>query len=243
MLGTLVIYGVILTVLVIASIMFAAARVEQQNLDLWTLGAPPPPPAPEIKKVEEQKPKVEETKIAMTKAVEENLMQPTKPPEKTSVERNPNKSVPTNFVGKVGAEKEIASSGPVNIGSGGVSSGGGGNPVKVSDDEPPPRATPKPQPTPPKGPISGGVLNGKAISKPVPPYPAIARTARQSGVVTVQITVDESGKVISARAVSGPPLLLQTAQQAAYGARFSPTMLSGQAVKVTGTITYNFVLQ
>jgi protein TonB len=85
-------------------------------------------------------------------------------------------------------------------------------------------------------------LNGKAISKPEPAYPAIARTARASGQVTVQITVDESGRVVSASAVSGHPLLRQAAEGAARRARFSPTLLSGQPVKVTGVITYNFVL-
>jgi TonB family protein len=110
---------------------------------------------------------------------------------------------------------------------------------EVSDD-PPPKPTPPPKP---KAPISGGVLNGKAISLPKPPYPAIAKAARASGTVTVQVTIDESGKVISARAVSGHPLLQQAAVQAAYGARFSPTQLSGQPVKVTGVITYNFVAQ
>jgi protein TonB len=87
------------------------------------------------------------------------------------------------------------------------------------------------------------VLNGKAISLPKPPYPAIAKAARASGTVTVQVTIDESGKVVSARAVGGHPLLQQAAVQAAYGARFSPTQLSGQPVKVTGVITYNFVAQ
>ncbi|HWT00586.1 MAG TPA: energy transducer TonB [Pyrinomonadaceae bacterium] len=108
---------------------------------------------------------------------------------------------------------------------------------KVSDD-PPPKAPPPPRPD---RPISGGVLNGKAISLPRPTYPAIARAARASGTVTVQVTIDESGKVISARAVGGHPLLQQSAVQAAYGARFSPTQLSGQPVKVTGVLTYNFV--
>jgi protein TonB len=84
------------------------------------------------------------------------------------------------------------------------------------------------------------VLNGKALSLPRPAYPAIARAARASGTVTVQVTIDESGKVASASAVSGHPLLKQAAVQAAYGARFSPTLLSGQPVKVTGVITYNF---
>ena len=91
--------------------------------------------------------------------------------------------------------------------------------------------------------ISGGVLNGKAISKPQPAYPAIAKAAKASGNVTVQVLVDERGNVISARAVSGHPLLQQSAVSAARGAKFRPTLVSGQPVKVTGVITYNFVLQ
>ncbi|HKR02053.1 MAG TPA: TonB family protein [Pyrinomonadaceae bacterium] len=109
-------------------------------------------------------------------------------------------------------------------------------------DEPPPTPAETPAPKP-KGPISGGVLNGKAISKPAPPYPPVARAARASGTVIVQVSVDETGKVTSARAVSGHPLLQQAAVQAAYQARFSPTLLSGQPVKVTGVLTYNFVIQ
>ncbi|HEV7892622.1 MAG TPA: energy transducer TonB [Pyrinomonadaceae bacterium] len=114
-------------------------------------------------------------------------------------------------------------------------------PVTVGVDEPPP--PPKPQPTPKSVIVSGGVLNGKAISKPQPAYPPIAKAARAEGVVTVQILVDESGRVISAAAVSGHPLLQQAAVAAARQARFSPTLLSGQPVKVSGVITYNFVLQ
>jgi TonB family protein len=91
--------------------------------------------------------------------------------------------------------------------------------------------------------ISGGVLNGKAISLPKPAYPPIAKAARASGAVNVQVTVDESGAVISARAVSGHPLLQQAATSAARGAKFRPTLLSGQPVKVTGVIVYNFVEQ
>jgi TonB family protein len=112
--------------------------------------------------------------------------------------------------------------------------------VVVSDDPPPP---PKPKPTPPRAPISGGVLNGKAISLPKPAYPPIARQARASGQVVVQVTIDENGSVISAHAVSGHPLLQAAATAAARGARFSPTKLSGQPVKVTGVIQYNFVAQ
>lgn len=91
--------------------------------------------------------------------------------------------------------------------------------------------------------IRGYVLNGRALSKPAPPYPAIARTARAQGAVMVQILVDEEGRVLSACAASGHPLLQQAAVQAAYQARFSPTLLSGQPVRVSGVITYNFVLE
>jgi TonB family protein len=66
---------------------------------------------------------------------------------------------------------------------------------------------------------------------------------RVQGMVSVQVLIDETGKVVSAKAVSGNPVLMPAAQQAAYGARFSPTKLGDQAVKVSGVITYNFVLQ
>jgi TonB family protein len=90
--------------------------------------------------------------------------------------------------------------------------------------------------------ISGGVLNGKAVSKPEPPYPSLAKAARASGTVTVQVTVDESGKVVAAKAVSGHPLLQSAAVAAARQATFKPTLLSGEPVRVTGVLTYNFVL-
>lgn len=89
--------------------------------------------------------------------------------------------------------------------------------------------------------ISAGVLNGKAISLPKPTYPQIARAAQASGTVVVQITIDENGNVMSATAISGHPLLKASAVEAAYGAKFTPTLLEGMPVKVTGTINYNFL--
>jgi protein TonB len=91
--------------------------------------------------------------------------------------------------------------------------------------------------------ISGGVLQGKAISKPQPVYPPAAKAARVGGTVAVAVVVGESGAVESAEATSGPELLRDAAVEAARAARFSPTLLAGQPVKVSGFITYNFVLQ
>jgi protein TonB len=122
-------------------------------------------------------------------------------------------------------------------GLGGTSTGSGDSSSGKEDAPPPPPVAKK---EPPKT-ISGGVLNGKAVSLPKPPYPPAARAVRASGAVSVQVLIDESGRVVSASAASGHPLLRAAAEQAARGARFSPTLLSGQPVKVSGIITYNFV--
>ena len=90
-------------------------------------------------------------------------------------------------------------------------------------------------------PASGGVLNGKATFLPKPPYPAAARAVRASGAVNVQVTIDENGNVVSASAVSGHPLLWQASEKAAYQAKFSPTYIDGQKVKVTGVIVYKYI--
>ncbi|HKO45067.1 MAG TPA: TonB family protein [Pyrinomonadaceae bacterium] len=122
-------------------------------------------------------------------------------------------------------------------------------------DPPPPKVEPVPiegplegpplPQTPPSAgaPISAGVLNGKAISLPKPPYPPAARAAKASGTVVVQVTLEEDGKVTNASAVSGHPLLRAAAVAAAYEAKFSPTRVGGKPVKVTGVINYNFVAE
>jgi protein TonB len=145
---------------------------------------------------------------------------------------------PVNASGPVGPQSCCGPTGP---------SSEPGGPVVSGPVEPPPvRKVPTPAPTPqtPAGPVrlSSVVISSKAISKPAPPYPMIAKEGRIQGPVAVQIVIDEQGRVISARATSGHPLLQAAAVQAAYQARFSPTLLNGQPVKVTGSITYNFVL-
>jgi TonB family protein len=111
-------------------------------------------------------------------------------------------------------------------------------PMVKLDSEPPP--TPAPRPI--LKPVSGGVLNGTALSLPPPVYPEGAKRSRTSGVVTVDVILDETGKVVSATASSGPTMLRDAAVQAALKARFSPTKLSGQPVKVSGVINYKFAL-
>lgn len=91
-------------------------------------------------------------------------------------------------------------------------------------------------------PLNAGIINGKAISLPKPQYPLNARNLRAEGLVTVEVLLDEEGKVVSARAVDGNTMLRQAAVNAARLARFTPTILSGRPVKVTGVIMYKFSL-
>jgi len=91
--------------------------------------------------------------------------------------------------------------------------------------------------------IDGGILNDKAISKPQPAYPPIAKAARAQGTVAVRVFVNTDGDVTFTQALSGHPLLQAAAVEAARRAKFAPTRIDGVPVKVDGTLTYDFVLE
>jgi protein TonB len=240
LLGTVAIYLVIGVTLVVVSIMYASANLESQDLDFITLVAPVPvPQAAQPEKHEEAKPQETKQNVDVRKELIADVSESRVPPKEISAKASDIPPVRRGVTTIVGNESSNAAV-PLAAGSGTGTGPVGPTKVNIAEEPPPP---PPPQPTPPRAPISGGVLNGKAISLPKPAYPAIARQAHASGTVVVQVTIDENGSVISAHAVSGHPLLQGVAVAAARGARFSPTKLSGQPVKVTGVITYNFVAQ
>lgn len=101
-----------------------------------------------------------------------------------------------------------------------------------------------PEATPAEKVIIGyDVKVGKAKSLPKPVYPESARNAGIAGEVKIEVLIDQTGKVIEAKAVGGVEdlALRQASEAAALQAEFSPTPLSGEPVKVRGVITYNFV--
>jgi TonB family protein len=102
-------------------------------------------------------------------------------------------------------------------------------PVITADSNPPPKAK-----------VSGGIVNGRAINLVRPAYPKTAREAGASGKVEVRIVFDEKGDVIWAKAMSGHPELRQSAEDAAWKTKFSPTVLSGEPVKTSGILLYDF---
>jgi periplasmic protein TonB len=127
-------------------------------------------------------------------------------------------------------------------GIGGTSTNNSGGRSDLVKDTPPAPPKEETKPPKPKTVVSLGVIESKITQKATPPYPEMAKRARVSGAVTVQILLDEQGRVVNARATNGHPLLRAAAERAAYQTRFSPTFLSNQPVKVSGVITFNFVL-
>jgi len=239
LLGTVAIYAVIGISLLVAGILYAPAYLDAQDLELTTLVAPVPVPQQATPEKQEAKPQKQEQNVDVRKELIADVSRTELVPKEVSAKASDIPPVRRGVQTILGSESSNAAV-PMAAGPGTGTGTGPVGPTHVLSEEPPP---PPPKPTPPRAPISGGVLNGKAISLPKPAYPPIARQAHASGTVVVQVTIDENGSVISAHAVSGHPLLQAVAVAAARGARFSPTKLSGQPVKVTGVITYNFVAQ
>ncbi|MGI8410382.1 MAG: TonB family protein, partial [Pyrinomonadaceae bacterium] len=99
----------------------------------------------------------------------------------------------------------------------------------------------RPGQTPPSNrTVNSGVLNGRATRLPSPSYPSIARQARASGQVAVEVSVDERGNIVSARAISGHLLLRPAAESAARQSKINPARIDNQNVRSTGVLLYNF---
>jgi TonB family protein len=88
--------------------------------------------------------------------------------------------------------------------------------------------------------VNFGALNRFASRLTVPVYPPIERQRNTEGLVTVELTLDEEGKITSAKAISGPRGLRQSAEDAVRKSKFNPVMVDNKAVKATGFINFNF---
>lgn len=169
---------------------------------------------------------------------------PQEAPTEISTTPNLNKSRPEGLfkLDLFGPERDAGQpTGP--IGSGGPGSGlseaAPPVPEVVTAAEPPPVAV-KPEPRKPVT-QTKGVVNGYAVSLPKPVYPPSAVAINVTGNVNVQVLIDEKGNVVSAKAVTGHFMLKAEAERAAWKAKFKPTYLSDEPVKVTGVIVYRFM--
>lgn len=94
----------------------------------------------------------------------------------------------------------------------------------------------------PTGPITVGSLLPYAEKQAAPVYPPAARSMRATGIVKVEVAVDEQGNVVEVKNTSGPTLLQASAKDAIRKWKFRPIMIEGQAVQAVGFVNFNFSL-
>ncbi|MBD0372019.1 MAG: TonB family protein [Pyrinomonadaceae bacterium] len=252
-LATMAAYALVLMAMGVVGVYAYEAQINDQNLELVAL-VPPDVEAPKPPE-ERQRPRVNAPPT--TPNVGDQRVMSAGPnrtaPSSTSpdptlisgkAQASTNQAPPENIPG--GVRNLGLSSGPYNPNAERNSSASGTTGDKGAGimDEPPPPASVKKSEPPKKERIPYiGPVTSQALSLPQPVYTQVAKLAGAQGPVTVEILIDETGRVISAHATSGHPLLKVESEKAAYRARFSPTLLQNQPVKAKGVITFNFILK
>ncbi len=243
-----VIVGILFLAAVVASLYAADIDIGAAEFDMARLIAP------EVVEAPEPEPEAAPERTASASSSElprrnSNMQRVTESPEAVpttvSTVQNTSKARPaSDFI--IGPGQELDGSAVRGPGKAGNSAGGepkqgltdeiAGIAKPTKTNEPPPPVK-KPEPQVPQ---SLGVINGRAIDLPTPPYPPQALAVGIQGNVSVQVLIDEQGRVVTAKAVGGPKLLQASAVNAAKRARFIPTQLSLKPVKATGIIVYKF---
>jgi protein TonB len=252
LLGTLALYAALIACAGVVSVYAYNARLDEQTYEVtilpsWAL--PMATQTPEHANEHTQTHRATAGEVSIRKQLVLDLKTTPHTPPPISTQYSPIKPLPPWLV-KLGDHDSdpasIGGVGPIGLGGdGAVPSVANARPhvVVVTEDVRPPEAVkPTPAPTPPQVLKLSQLVSSKIVNKPVPLYPRLAQLTGTQGSVTVEILVDEQGRVVSATATSGPAMLREAARLAALQARFTPTQLNGQPVKVSGVISYNFVL-
>ncbi len=206
---------------------------EFQLLTTLYMAAPPPPPPLSISKAPEPKPHPVEAAAAVRETPAVVEPQPVEKPELTApvnipkdiariVDAAPPKGISEARSGVTGG----ATASPAGGLLGGVL-GGTGN-------------VPPPPPAPVR--VGGNVKQPKIVHIEQPKYPPEAKRARVEGVVVLEATVTAEGTVEKVKAISGPPMLVESAVEALTHWKYEPTYLNGQAVPVILTARISFSL-
>ena len=237
--------AVLFATAVIASIYAADFDLGNDNFDIAQLLTPiaetEPPVEPEPVREQNQTTATSPNNEIIRRVIMAPTDDPSRVPDATSAEVNPYASTrPDKYTRVIVGNRDsnpVYEGGPEGTGSSSSRSvlPSSGEETEATTKEPPP-----PAPKVDKRPRSIGVVNGQAKYLPKPPYPMMAKSVGAAGAVNVQVTIDEEGNVISAKAVSGHIMLRRVAEDAARQAKFTPTTLSTVPVKVTGVIVYNF---
>ena len=112
----------------------------------------------------------------------------------------------------------------------------------IGQVELPPPPPPRPRKKEPMH-VGGNVQESRLLKRVDPVYPELARRARVSGIVILQVTVDEEGNVSEVRVLRGHPLLDDSAVRAVQQWKYTPTRLNGEPVPVIAMVTVIFNLK
>ena len=240
-----IVVGILFLTAVVYSLYAAEVGLESANFEIAVLLSPANSVEPEKQELRQAQPNSgEQTSTPPNRNSDiARVDEPTIAPTSTSVTQNttPSRTLKPFDPNLPVAEGLADSVGGIPSGRPGGTASNVGSPVIDSNDvadkntQPPPLSKEKAETI-----RTSNVLNGSAISLPKPVYPKTAEMLNLEGNVNVQVTIDESGNVISAKAASGHAFFRGVAEQAARGARFHPTKLNDVPVKVTGVIVYNF---
>jgi periplasmic protein TonB len=191
-----------------------------------TLAAPPPPPPPP------PPPQAAPPVRIIRQVTAQELMQaPTVIPKTIAVVKD--QPQPQASVGVVGG---------VPGGMPGGTPGGVLGSILSSAAPPPPPPPPKAE-APKRIRVGGQVESAKAIYRPSPEYPPLAKMARIQGVVRLEAVISKDGTIQDLKVMSGHPLLVKAAMEAVQKWRYQPTLLNGEPVEVVTEIDVNFTLQ
>lgn len=241
-LATVASYALFLFAAGIVGVLTYDAQVEAQTTDLLLVNWIPP-----VNRVEPVRPRPAPRPVSNNNRISprptrpilyESVNDPIKPPDTVSANPNPIPPAPPGAVEApyVSDPPAAPSSSPCETCTGNNTST---TPVVENRTPPPVVEPPKPETIR----ATSSLILSNVITLPKPAYPELAKRGGIQGPVNVQILIDEAGNVISAQAVKGSAMLTGAAVAAARRAKFTPTKLGDQPVKVQGVITYNFVLQ
>ena len=163
---------------------------------------------------------------------------PAKPVVTTPPVALPTATPTTIVVGQGGRDREVKTNG----GNASVNERG-----KPTDNSPvavntPPKTEPTPTQPNDGSPLDVGSLISYATRQSQPTYPPAAKSVRASGVVKVEVTVDENGEVAEVGKASGHAMLQSAAKDAIRKWRFKPFTRDGQPVRANGYVSFNFNL-
>jgi len=88
----------------------------------------------------------------------------------------------------------------------------------------------------------GRVVLGAPIHRVEPPYPQIAKAAHISGIVELECVVGADGRIKEVKVLSGNPLLVHAAVDAAWQWIYGPSKLNGDPIEIITKLTFAFKL-